>query len=633
MDMKKRIFVASVITLILAGAASAQQVPEAGQGVTVLDGITITTPLRRESSLERSTSSITVIEEEEIARSPAIDLPSLLKSFTGVNIATNGGMGAAASLGLRGASSAQTLVLIDGVNVRSATAGSTALQNIPLGAIERIEIAKGPHSAQYGADAIGGVINIITRKGTAACPEGKEICTTVTAGVLHPWGGYTDANVHGAMPDGTRFNLGGRLIGTEGYNFSSPSAPFFEPDDDGFLLGSLSASAEKDYAWGQAYASALYSRSRVQFDDPGNADEADTATLAARIGTRIDHAHDWSSRLEFSLGKDDQDNFKRGTTIHDDFGTLRYGVFASTSKEFDAGDAHHTFTIGGEAYREQIDSTAVYDVTARNHGAIFAQHSVEFGELSLDGGIRHDQNELFGDATTYNFGMSYEIGPGLTARASYGTGFRAPTFNDLYWPADPWTTGNPDLKPERSRAYEIGLSWRPTDATTLDVAFYQSWVRDQINWQADSITFVYRPVNIDRVNTTGFEASLSHRFNEQWQARAWLDIRNPRDQDGRYVLRQERLKLGAEITHQPRENLELTLGVLHVGPRDDTDFNTFDRTELPAYTLVDVGATYSFDEYSRLKLSVSNLFDEQYSTYWGYPAPGRTFDFSYTRTF
>ena len=195
MDMKKRIFVASVLTLILAGAASAQQVPEAGQGITVLDGITITTPLRRESSLERSTSSITVIEEEEIARSPAIDLPSLLKSFTGVNIATNGGMGAAASLGLRGASSAQTLVLIDGVNVRSATAGSTALQNIPLGAIERIEIAKGPHSAQYGADAIGGVINIITRKGTAACPEGKEICTTVTAGVLHPWGGYSRLRV------------------------------------------------------------------------------------------------------------------------------------------------------------------------------------------------------------------------------------------------------------------------------------------------------------------------------------------------------------------------------------------------------------------------------------------------------
>src|SRR5690606_31158891 len=203
------------------------------------------------------------------------------------------------------------------------------------------------------------------------------------------------------------------------------------------------------------------------------------------------------------------------------------------------------------------------------------------GELSLDGGIRHDQNELFGDAPTFNAGMSYEISRGLTARASYGTRFRAPTFNDIYWPADPWTSRNPRHNTRRSRGYEIGLSWRPSEATTLDVAFYQSWVRDQISWQADSVTFIYRPVNIDRVNTTGFEASLSHRFNEQWQARAWLDIRNPRDQDGRYVLRQERLTLGAEITHQPRENLELTRGVLHVAPRDDTDSNTSRSTESP----------------------------------------------------
>src|SRR5690606_32542058 len=128
----------------------------------------------------------------------------------------SGGMGAQAGFGLRGATSSQTLVLIDGVNVRSATLGSTALQNIPLGAIERIEIAKGPHSAQWGADAIGGVVNIITKQDTANCPSGKEICTTVTAGVRYPWGGHTSVDVHGASKDGTRFNVGGKVIGTQG---------------------------------------------------------------------------------------------------------------------------------------------------------------------------------------------------------------------------------------------------------------------------------------------------------------------------------------------------------------------------------------------------------------------------------
>ena len=132
---------------------------------------------------------------------------------------------------------------------------------------------------------------------------------------------------------------------------------------------------------------------------------------------------------------------------------------------------------------------------------------------------------------------------------------------------------------------------------------------------------------------TGFEASLSHRFNAQWSGRAWLDIRNPRDQNGLYVIRQERLKVGAEVAYRPIENLELTLGLLHVGPRDDSDLITYSRTELPSYTLVDIGGVYAFDEYSRLKLSVSNLFDKRYSTSWGYRSPGRTIDVSFTRTF
>src|SRR5690606_18680317 len=158
--MRQWILTASALALAC-GTAQAQTALDTEDDTTVLDTIVVTTPLRRESSLERSTSSVTVIEKEEIERSPAIDLPTLLRTFPGVNITTDDGKGAAASLGLRGANGSQALVLIDGVNIRSATLGSTALQNIPLGSIERIEIAKGPHSAQWGADAIGGVVNII----------------------------------------------------------------------------------------------------------------------------------------------------------------------------------------------------------------------------------------------------------------------------------------------------------------------------------------------------------------------------------------------------------------------------------------------------------------------------------------
>src|SRR5690606_38212391 len=114
--------------------------------------------------------------------------PSLLRSYAGITVTSNGGMGASSGIGIRGTRDVQTLVLINGVNTRSATLGATTLSNIPLDSIERIEIAKGPHSAQYGSDAIGGVVNIITRGGDT-CPTGNDICTTVTTGVSHPWGG------------------------------------------------------------------------------------------------------------------------------------------------------------------------------------------------------------------------------------------------------------------------------------------------------------------------------------------------------------------------------------------------------------------------------------------------------------
>src|SRR5690606_32022315 len=130
-------------------------------------------------------------------------------------------------------------------------------------------------------------------------------------------------------------------LGTRGYNFTLPDNPSFEADDDGFLGGTVNLSAEKDFHWGQAYGTLLYSRSRGGFDrapdafEAAPANEADYGTLAARIGARFDHDEDWNSRVEFSLGQDEQVNFRRGATTRNEFNTLRYGVFASTSKGFD----------------------------------------------------------------------------------------------------------------------------------------------------------------------------------------------------------------------------------------------------------------------------------------------------------
>ena len=620
-----KIVAASLLSLGLGSSAYAQDAGAGTNGVTVLEPITVTTPLRRESSLARSTSSVTVITEQEIKQSASSDLIGLLRSYPGVSISASGGMGASSSVSLRGTKSSQTLVLINGVNVKSATLGSASYFNVPLESIERIEIAKGPHSAQYGSDAIGGVINIIT-KSSGTCVTGNDFCTAVSAGVSYPWGGHVGVDVRGQTQDGTQVSLGGRLIGTQGYNFTTPENPNYEPDRDGFLQGSLNFAISKELGWGAIYADALYARARTEYDDSGYmGNKADNDLFAGKIGVRLDHTDSWSSRIEVFSGADLQKNFRTSTGYKDRYDTVRYGVSASTQKKFEVGETAHTIAVGGELSREQVTSTVAYDVTSRNHSAAYAQYSFEYQGLTIDGGARYDHNNQFGGADTYNIGASYELVPGLVARASYGTGYRAPTFNDLYWPR----YGNPNLQPETSRSIEAGLRWQPTDDTVFDVAVYQTRLRNFFNPTAGGGL-----VNVDAARITGVETSVTHRFNDQWNAGLAFEYREPVDlSTGLDLLRQERVKASFNIGYRPIEELSLSAAVIYGGHRWDSHPATFSRIKMPDYATVDFTAIYAIDKQSDLKFSVENLFDKHYSTAAGYRSPGRTINLSFSRTF
>lgn len=611
------------------GGAAAQDLVN-NSGPTMLETITVTTPLRRETALARSTSSVTVVGREEIRRSAAHDLPSLLRTVSGLSIAQSGGMGSRTGISIRGAKATQTLVLINGVNIKSATAGEASFFNIPLEAIEQIEIAKGAHSAQYGSDAIGGVINIITKSGSHC---GKDICTTVSTGVSHPWGGHGSVRVSGTTPDGATFSAGGSVIGTRGYDFTTPDNPDNEPDDDGFIKGSFDFAYDKELGWGAVYASGLYARSRNQYDmllqDPWsgnfNPNEGDNDLFAGKIGVRIDHTEDWLSRIELSSALDHQSGFRKGTPVNEFYNTARYGIAASTQKTFDFGAVENILMLGAETFREKVRSTLDYDVTSRNLAAVYLQNSLEYSSLTIDAGVRYDHNGQFGDAITYNIGASYEIISGLVARASYGTGFRAPTFNDLYWPI--W--GNPNLVPETSKTYEVGLRWQPGADTVLDVALYETRYRNFFDWTASG-----GAVNVDAARIRGVELSLAHHFNERWYGAATLDLRSPKDLvSGLDLARQERVKASIEVGFRPIEKLSLSARVLFGGKREDIDPVSFARTTVPSYTTLDLTAIYSIDDNSELKLSAENLFDKDYTTTKGWRAPGRTINVSYTRNF
>ncbi|MEO9338047.1 TonB-dependent receptor [Mesorhizobium sp. SB112] len=619
--MQKWTIYAGALVLAFSNNAGAQEPDDRDADAIRLDPVVVTTPLRRETTLARSTSSVTVIDRKEIDQSAAPDLPSLLKSYTGVSIISYGGQGASANVYLRGMSATQTLVLINGVRASSATSGTTSIFNIPLASIERIEIAKGAHSAQYGADAMGGVVNIITKQG-GACADGRNTCATLTTGVTHPWGGYVSGTVQGRSESGVNYALGGNLLGTRGYDFTTPLAWGHEPDDDGFLQGSANLSFSKDFDWGRLYADGLFARGRSQYDDTFPfANEVDTTTFAGKLGAHVLHSDSWSSTVEVSSGLDYSTNFRDDVPGSSQFDTQRYGIFASTEKRFDTGKANHIFTGGVEAYREHVDSTVDFAVDSRDLAAVFSQYSLEYEALRVDAGVRYDHSSQFGGATTYNVGASYEVLPDLVLRSSYATGFRAPTFNDLYYPG----FSNPDLKPEKSRSYEVGLNWQATAGTSLDLAFYQTWL-------TDAIAFISPiPFNVARARITGFEATLAHRFSDEWSSKATIDIREPLNQDnGKYIPNRDRFKATAELTYSPTEQLDLMAKVLYGAARYSNAANT---EKLPDYVTVDFTALYALDAQSQFKFSVENLFDEEYATVTNYRAPGRTFNLSFTRTF
>ena len=623
--MRKLLFTTSLVA-IAASSVPATAQDAASQSETTLAPIIVVTPLRRESALAGATASVTVIDQETIEKAPTNDVAQLLKSYAGVSVNAYGGLGSSSGVQLRGMSSTQTLILVNGVRTASATLGSSTLANIPLESIERIEIVKGPRSAAYGADAIGGVINIITKQG-GSCPQGKAICGSITAGVSHPWGGFTAVDVHGQKDDVT-FAVGANLLGTRGYDFTLNG---LEPDDDGFLRGAMNFALAKKFDWGKIYADGLFSRGRSQFDASWGGNETDSTVFAGKAGVRVDHGDDWTTTVEASQGFDKAENFRDRTAGTEDYITRRTGILARTEKNLEAGGFDHTFLLGGEYYHESITTNAgAYAETSRDLSAIFGQYSLERDAWHFDSGVRYDYNEQFGDALTYNLGAAYDVNPDLTLRASWGTGFRAPSFNDLYYPF----SGNPNLDPERSRTAEVGFTWAPGVDTRFEVSLYRTWLKDGIAWApdpADPSGFTWRPYNITNARVSGLEITGSHALNDQLTLNGGIDWRDPRDeQTGKYIAHRERFKANAGFTFAANDALSFGVNALYGAGAYSDAANT---TRLASYITLDVTAAYKLDEQSSFKLAAENLLDKEYSTQAGYRAPGRTVTLSFTRQF
>ncbi len=571
----------------------------------------IVTATRTAKTADETLSSVTVITRKEIERQQSQSVQDLLRGVPGVGIANNGGPGKATSVFLRGTESDHVLVLIDGVKVGSATLGTTAFQDIPVEQIERIEIVRGPRSSLYGSEAIGGVIQIFTRKG---------------GGALKPFfniggGSYQTYSASAGVSGGGErgwFSVSASGIDTEGFNAcngkpSPDGAGCFttEPDKDGYrnLSGSLRAGYRFDNGL-EMDVHALRANGKSEFDG-GFVNESESVQQVLGGTLRYSPLSVWHMTLTAGRSRDESDNFKDGT-FKSRFDTERDTL--SFQNDITIA-ADHLLTVGVDYHDDRVDGTTAYAVTSRDNTGLFTQYQAWFGAHDVQLSLRRDDNEQFGNRNTGGAAWGYALGKGLRLIASYGTAFKAPTFNELYFPG----FGNPKLRPEESRSVEFGLRGEPAWGR-WSLNAYETRVDDLIAYDASLLA----PNNIDQARIRGLEAVLSTRLGN-WDLNANLTLLDPENRSGgandgnvlpRRARRSLRLDADRDFGHY-----RLGATLLAAGKRYDDLANT---RELGGYATIDLRAEYALTGDWRVQARVENLLDKDYETAAYYNQPGRS---------
>ncbi|NOY62821.1 MAG: TonB-dependent vitamin B12 receptor [Gammaproteobacteria bacterium] len=580
---------------------------------TKLDPV-IVTAARTAQTSDETLAAVTVINRDDIERQQARSVQDILRGVPGVSISNNGGAGKVTSLFLRGTESDHVLVLIDGVKVGSATAGTAAFQDMPVELIERIEIVRGPRSSLYGSEAVGGVIQIFTRKGSAASKPfftiggGSYGSAEASIGVSERGeNGWFSASASGASTDG--FNA------CDGKPFPGGAGCFtIEPDKDGNRTQSRSLRAGYRTQFGlEVDAHALRTSSETEFDGSafsGNESESLQDVLGATI--RYSLADIWQLTLSGGRSLDESDTLKDGILIGR-INTQR-DTLSLQSDHFITDN--HLVTIGADYQDDRVDSATAYVVTDRDNRGLFTQYQGSFAAHDIEVSLRSDDNEQFGKRTTGGAAWGWAFAKNLRVTAAYGTAFKAPTFNELYWPG----FGNPDLEPETSRSAELGLRGH-MDWASWSVNLYETRVKKLIAF--DAATFA--PVNVGEARMRGIETTLTTQISA-WNLSANLTLLDPKDRSsgankGNTLARRTKQSLRFDADRDfGKYGIGATL--LAEGKRYDDSANT---RKISGYSTIDFRAQYRLTKAWKLQARIENLLDKEYETASFYNQPGRSF--------
>lgn len=542
---------------------------------------------------------VSVVDGATLRAAGVVDIADALRLLPGVELSVNG-PGATPSIFLRGANSNQTLVLVDGQRISSSFSGQSSLQHINIDQIERIEVLRGPAASLYGADAVGGVIQIFTRRD-------RGISVRVAAGERSSSQVSVNAGI-GDAANGATVTLAQNA--SKGYNAIVNKSDFsYNPDRDGYrfntvqLNGNLAPAPSVKLSF-----SGFEARGNAQYDGDKKFDDRVRSTVSNIGGVaEIQASSAWLSALRIGSGGEKSafistflGNYQ---TRNDQLGwqnTLRMSP---------------TLNLLGalEWRRESVSGSDVLPVTARRTTSAVLGGDWSVDALRLNTSVRIDDSSQYGTRTTASGGLGYRLSPELRMTLNAGTSFKAPTFNDLYYPG----YANPNLKPERGQNVDLGVQWS-SGTSKASATAYQNNVRDLILFQCDA-SFNCAPQNVLKARLQGVTLAGATRVGSATLDGS-LDLGDPKNTTTDKDLARRARQHGAFKVSGDVFGIMTGVEVLASGKRYD---NASNSRVLPGYALINVYASKAVWPGVRLGVRVENATDRDYQLASGYATGGR----------
>lgn len=587
--------------------ASILTLPTALQAADLRLEDTVVTASRTEQKLADVIGDVSVITAEQIQTAGQTSLAELLGQQAGIEMSSNGGIGKSTDIYMRGSNSTHALILIDGVRVSSATTGATALQHIPLNQIERVEILRGPASSLYGADALGGVIQIFTKQG-----KGKPRFNA-SAGIGNYGTAIGSAGVSGRLGD-TSFSLQGGMTHVNGISsIDNKRNRGYNPDTDGYRSQNISASITQHFNDHHELGFSVLQTDSRSFTDSGISavsaryDHYSEQTLSSyTLHSKNRFNEVWTSLLSISRGIDDLTAYTKQPT------RTTNNSIKTTQDQYLWQNTLNTswgvFSLGVERREQEAETlpTALPE-NKRNIQSYLAGWHKQFYRHHLQLNVRNDDNSQFGNKTTGSTGYAYDITQSLRANIGWGTAFVAPTFNQLYYP----NFGNASLQPEYSRNKEIGLRYREGEQQ-VSATYYYNEVDDLIinpnTSSTPSVNFSGITQNISRATLSGL--TLAYQGNlAGFSLRANGDFQRPEDDATGNLLPRRAKEHGFLAISRKLNDWDMGMEVQSSSHRFNDTANT---VRMSGYTLVNLYSEYRINNDWSLNARINNLFDRKY---------------------